>query len=82
MKICNFRLHSEFDTIWEDGPDRGGGSVPAGEEVEAFIARWRVSEGAERQMPGSSPSMTRYFTNHPFIPSAAATPVAKLACNR
>lgn len=26
----------------------GGGSVPAGEEVEAFIARWRVSEGAER----------------------------------
>src|SRR5262249_17745767 len=23
-------------------------SVPAGEEVEAFIARWRVSEGAER----------------------------------
>lgn len=26
----------------------GGGSEPAEDEVEAFIARWRVSEGAER----------------------------------
>lgn len=26
----------------------GGGSEPAGDEIEAFIARWRVSEGAER----------------------------------
>lgn len=26
----------------------GGGSVPAGDDIEVFIARWRVSEGAER----------------------------------
>ena len=60
----------------------GGGSEADAAEVEAFIARWRVSEGAEREMPGSSPSMKRYLTNHSFIPSAAAMPVAKLACSR
>jgi hypothetical protein len=53
----NFHLHQNINTIVRGG-HAGGEVAPDAAEVEAFIARWRASEGAER---ASFPSFINEF---------------------